>query len=412
MSLRRTLARVVLWRGAYLLSSFILNVFFVRYYGAAGSSAVYYLVNIYSFVLLIAGCSLESGMSFFLAKGQADEGSLSLLSLLWTLVFSFLGLGMLQGYFHFFDKDVSADLFGISATSFIPGQLLITFFTALFYTRESPVLPNTLLLSVNLLLILLIPSAGILQTPITSQTYIRLYFWGILLQGTLLALVFATKYGKSFSLPDRAVFQRILYYSLIALSANILFFLVYRVDYWFVKKYCTPEQLGNYIQVSKLGQIALLMPGMLASIIFPATALGKTKGMVLALKRMFGITLLLFCLGFIILLYTGPRIYTTIFGSSMDQMYLPMLLLLPGIFSLSVLTLLSAYFGGMHRPDINAWSAFAGLVVIIAGDLLVIPRYKIAGAAAVSSLGYSVCMLYSLTKFIRLSKSASVDDNA
>lgn len=406
MSLRRTLARVVVWRGAYLLSSFLLNVFFVRYYGAAGSSAVYYLVNIYSFVLLIAGCSLESGMSFFLAKGQADEGALSLLALLWTFVFSILGLGMLQGYFNFFDRDVAAGLFGISASSFIPGQLLITFFTALFYTRESPALPNIILLSINLLLVALIPSAGIIHTGIGPDTYIRLYFWGTLAQGGLLALVFATRYGKTFSLPDRGLMGRILYYSLVALSANILFFLVYRIDYWFVKHYCTPEQLGNYIQVSKLGQIILLMPGMLASVVFPATALGKIQDMMRILQRMFRITFFLFCLAFIAVLLAGPHIYTVIFGSSMDKMYLPLLLLLPGIFSLSVLALLSAYFGGIHRPDINARSALAGLLVIAAGDILVIPRYNIAGAAAVSTAGYSVCMLYSLVKFKRLKTGA------
>jgi len=404
MSLRRTLARVVLWRGAYLLSSFLLNIFFVRYYGAAGSSAVYYLINLYSFVLLIAGCSLESGMSFYLAKGQADEGALSLLSLLWTLVFSLLALGMLQGYFYFFDKDVSAGLFGMTATSFIPGQLLITFFTALFYTRESPALPNILLLSVNVLLILLIPSTGIIHAGIGPDMYIRLYCWGILLQGGLMALVFATRYGKTFSLPGRDVLQKIFYYSLVALSANVLFFLVYRVDYWFVKRYCTPEQLGNYIQVSKLGQMILLMPGILASVIFPATALGKAQDMVIALRRIFRITVLLFSVAFIILLLAGPRLYILVFGNGMDDMYLPMLLLLPGIFSLSILALLSAYFGGIRRPDINAWSALAGLLVVVIGDVLVIPRYNIAGAAAVSAVGYSVCMLYSLSKFIKLSK--------
>jgi len=411
MSLRRTLARVVLWRGAYLLSSFLLNVFFVRYYGAAGSSAVYYLINIYSFVLLIAGCSLESGMSFYLAKGQANEGALSLLSLLWTLVFSILALSMLQGYFHFFDKDVSGSLFGMTAASFIPGQLLITFFTALFYTRDSPALPNILLLSINMLLIGLIPSAGIIHAGIGPGTYIRIYFWGTLLQGGLLALVFATRYGKTFTLPDRTVLVKILHYSLVALSANILFFLVYRVDYWFVKNYCTPEELGNYIQVSKLGQVILLMPGMLASVIFPATAMGKVQDMVIALKRLFRFTTLLFSLAFIVLLVAGPRIYTFIFGNSMDKMYQPTLWLLPGIFSLSVLALLSAYFGGIRRPDINAWSALAGLLVIVTGDMLVIPVYGITGAAAVSSLGYSVCMLYSLLKFIKLSAGPSAKGN-
>jgi len=183
MSFNRLLIRVLLWRGTYFLSAFLLNVLFVRYYGASGSSAIYYLINLYSFVLLIASCSMETGMSFYLAKGQADEGALSVFSLLWTVVFSMISLALLKAYFHFFDADVSQGLFGMTASTFIPGQLLITFFTALFYARESSVLPNMLLLSVNLALILLIPSAGILHTGISPQTYLRIYFFGVLAQG-------------------------------------------------------------------------------------------------------------------------------------------------------------------------------------------------------------------------------------
>jgi len=83
-------------------------------------------------------------------------------------------------------------------------------------------------------------------------------------------------------------------------------------------------------------------------------------------------------------------------------MYMPMLILLPGVLFLSVLSLLSAYFAGIHRPDVNAKGALAGLAVIVIGDALIIPRYHIAGAAAVSSAGYLVCMLYSWMEFKKI----------
>ncbi len=65
---------------------------------------------------------------------------------------------------------------------------------------------------------------------------------------------------------------------LIALCANVVFFLVYRIDYWFVKNVYSEADLGNYIQVSKLGQIFLLLPTMIAAIIFPKTASGFRSG--------------------------------------------------------------------------------------------------------------------------------------
>jgi len=402
MSFNRWLIRVMLWRGTYFLSTFLLNVLLVRYYGASDSSAIYYLINLYSFVLLLAGCSLETGMSFYLARGYAKEGALSMLALLWTVVFSMLSVALLKFYFHFFDADVSKPLFGMSAFTFIPGQLLITFFTALFYAKEASILPNVLLVAVNLVLILLIPSAGILKTGIDLQTYLRLYFAGVLAQGCILAIVFMGRYGKAFRLPGKAVLKMVFRYSIVALTANALFFLVYRVDYWFVKRFCTAAELGNYIQVSKLGQAFLLLPGMVAAVIFPRTALGKHKDMARMLIRLTRMAVPLFCLLFLAVLFTGRTIFPWIFGSSMDKMYLPMLLLLPGVLFLSVLSLFSAYFGGIHRPDINAKGALAGLGVIIIGDVLIIPRYNIAGAAAVSSVGYFVCMFYSLLRFKRV----------
>jgi O-antigen/teichoic acid export membrane protein len=290
----------------------------------------------------------------------------------------------------------------MTVLTFIPGQLLITFFTALFYAKEASVLPNMLLVAVNLALILLIPSAGIVHAGLDAKVYLRIYFWGVLLQGLLLAVVFAWKYGRTFRLPDSRLLKKIFRYSIVALAANALFFLVYRVDYWFVKRFCTADQLGNYIQVSKLGQIVLLLPGILASVIFPRTALGKQEDMARALTRMTRIAALLFCLVFLIVFFTGRTLFPLVFGSSLQQMYVPMLILLPGVLFLSVLSLLSAYFGGIHRPDINAKGALAGLIVIIIGDILVIPRYNIAGAAAVSSAGYLVCLLYSWIEFKKI----------
>ncbi len=85
-------------------------------------------------------------------------------------------------------------------------------------------------------------------------------------------------------------------------------------------------------------------------------------------------------------------------------MYAPALIILPGIFSLSILTPLSAYFGGMRRPGVNVKGAFAGLIVMLAGDILFVPRWRIGGAAAVSTVGYFVCMLYSLVEFSKTNR--------
>lgn len=405
MSFKRLLYQVLLWRGLYVLSALGLNILLARYYGASGSSTIYYLINLYSFVLLSAGLSLESGMSYFLANGEATAGSLAKFSGLWTIALSMISFLLLEGYFHFFDPDIPAGMFRLSALTFIPGQLLITFFTALYYARESPIIPNSLLLVTNGILVLLLIVAMAMPAMISPRNYLNLYFLGTLIQGILLALVFQLKYATrdAGGLPDISLLRKIFRFSLLAFTANIIFFLVYRVDYWFVKRYCSPAELGNYIQVSRLGQVALILPGMLAAVIFPRTILDQDKPeqMSLRLARLIRLSVIFFVLLFLGLLLTGRWFFPAILGASFDRMYTPMLILLPGILFLSILTPLSAYFGGLHRPGVNVRGAFAGLAVIIIGDSLLIPRWGILAAAAVSSAGYFTCMLYSMLEFSR-----------
>src|ERR1700754_2853831 len=101
MSFKQLLYKVLIWRGLYLLSAFLLNILVARHYSAVGSSVIYYLINLYSFVLLIAGFSLESGMGFFLAKKEAGARSLAALSIGWTLAATLLSVGLLKIWFLF-----------------------------------------------------------------------------------------------------------------------------------------------------------------------------------------------------------------------------------------------------------------------------------------------------------------------
>ena len=399
MSFRRISYRAFFWRGGYLFSAFLLNVLFARYYGAAGSSVFYYLINLYSFVLLIAGLSMEGGMSYFLAKGQVEAGELAAFSCLWALALSVLGIFLLTGYFHFFDSDIPGSLFRLTALTFIPGQLLITFFSALFYARESTVVPNGVPLAINTVLILLIGLAFTWPAFIGHSTYLHFYFFGVLAAGILLALLFLARFGWAWRLPDPAIRKKIVQYSLVALVANVAFFIVYRVDYWFVKRYCTAIELGNYIQVSRLGQTILILPGILASVIFPRTIIEKGGAMPARLARMTRVMVLFFLVLFLLVLFGGRQLFPLMLGRSFSQMYRPALLLLPGIGFLSVLAPLSAYFAGLHRVEVNVRAAISGVVVMIAGDFLLIPKFKIAGAAIVSTAAYFITMLYSLVIF-------------
>ena len=90
-----------------------------------------------------------------------------------------------------------------------------------------------------------------------------------------------------------------------------------------------------------------------------------------------------------------------LFGETFNKMQIPMLIIIPGIFALSILVLLSAYFSGKGKIKINLHGAIIGLSVMIIGDFIFVPRYGIIAAAAISTLSYVSNLAYSLLHFYR-----------
>jgi O-antigen/teichoic acid export membrane protein len=76
---------------------------------------------------------------------------------------------------------------------------------------------------------------------------------------------------------------------------------------------------------------------------------------------------------------------------------------------LSTQALLAAYFAGKNRLSVNLIGSIISLIIIIAGDVVLIPLYGIKAAAAVSSLGYIFYLFYSLYMFRKENESSVID---
>ncbi|MFY8003748.1 MAG: lipopolysaccharide biosynthesis protein, partial [Chitinophagaceae bacterium] len=189
-------------------------------------------------------------------------------------------------------------------------------------------------------------------------------------------------------------------YSSITLGANILFFFVYKIDYWLVEANCSAYLLGNYIQASKMGQLLLIIPQILASAIFPKTAKNndatvEINHILLVFFRVFAQCFLLLLL---VMLVIGKQMFITVFGNSFSEMHLPFLILLPGIFCLSMVQLISAYMLGKGETTIEITGAALALLIALPMCYWLIPTVGIIGAAIGSVLGYLTNMLYLLYK--------------
>ena len=297
----------------------------------------------------------------------------------------------------------------VSSLSYVSGNLLTTYCSALFYGKKNFIVPNVICIGCNLLLTVLLVIAIMFPHSVLNATnFVLIYFMAFLLQGTLIAIAIKITYTgglmpRLLLLPD---IQKVLRYSLTALVGNIIYFFVYRVDYWFVKSLCTPVELGNYIQVSKIGQMLITVPSILASAVFPMVAGGQQDVVSGGLKILSRLLLMFVGALCIFLAVTGIWLFPYVFGQSFALMYLPFVLLIPGILSLSALYPLAAYYSGINRISVNIKASLLALAAIVTADYLFIPQFGITAAALISSFGYMLCYGYVLAVYTKAHKTS------
>lgn len=359
-----------------------------RYFEASNSGLLFFITNSFALIVTISSLSMDSGVAYYVASGEVALPRLANFSVLWILLSTIAVFFLLPVFIHFRILPPSDSQYLQPAICYVAGCMLVNFFTAAFYSKKDFALPNIILSVVNLILVLLIPfSNGRL---FGFEAYVNLYFFGFLTQGILIALTFYIKFGSPqlFRFPPRRGIVKIVRYSMVAFLANLLFFLVYRIDYWFVESYCSSSALGNYIQISKLAQTFFILPSMVASAVFPAIIKPEEYRLGEKIATIARVLLLLYLFICLILASTGYWLFPLIFGETFGDMYVAFLLMMPGILVLTMLYPVTAYFAGVKKIRLNVISLFFTLIVIIAGNILITPSYGINGAALVSSLGY------------------------
>ncbi len=400
----------LLWRGFYFFSVLILNILISRFFAAEKSGQIFYIINNLAFVLLLASISLESGAAFYISSGKMDAVRMARFCLLWTIVAGGIaGLGWWLGLRFTHSTFFGTTGFLGASLLFIGGVLLTSFFNALFYAKQQFGLPNKLLLGVNICLIILLILGR--QTPGIRDHFILLYFISYAVQGLLLMVSFFISYPEKTArgFPPSGVLAKAIRYSLIALTANIIYFLVNRMDYWFVAHYCSARDLGNYIQASKLGQMLLIVPSILGATLFPLLSSGKHVNSSTELKSVVRV-LLWINLGICIpLICFGNYLLPLIFGKSFDEMYILFILLIPGILSLTANYPVAAWFSARERIRVNISGALISMLLIIAGDVILLPYAGVRAASCVSSAGY-FCYYCYMQAIYRKENPSSIKD--
>ena len=380
-----------------------------RYFQASISGWFNYIISLFSLVILLASFSLEAAIGYHLSKGTISLKDIGLFVILWsglTGIFS-----IIAGLIIFQQVNNSGDQFQFLLCSaiYMTGYMLLVFNQSIYYTQGNFRFPHLLAIVFNSLMILMLAILRYFHLVMDIHTFFLIYAAAVFIQGAIL-------WGVAFKQITHSVFQKIDWkriqplfsYASLVFTGNLIFFLVYRVDYWFVNHYCSEYLLGNYIQVAKLVQLFLIIPASLASVIFPAVAEGKIN-LADNIKQLIRILFSFFLIVLSMLLISGNGLFVLVFGKSFSEMYQAFVWLIPGILSLIVISLLGAYFGGKNQTKVNLLGALISLLFMIVLDWAFIPIWNIRGAAMASSISYTIYMVYMLYWFNKTEKFSWTD---
>lgn len=185
--------------------------------------------------------------------------------------------------------------------------------------------------------------------------------------------------------------------------ANMITFLNYRLDTFIIKALSKSTMaVGQYGVSVTIAEQVWVFASAISSVMFPyITSIendeDKSKVTSLTFKIVMVVTFMA-----IIVLFFSSNLIRFVYGEDYYGSIIPLKILLIGVFSLSLGKILANDIASRGKPELNALSNLMGLLVNVIFNILLIPRFGIAGAAMATSISYTLTSSIFLISFIKL----------
>lgn len=202
------------------------------------------------------------------------------------------------------------------------------------------------------------------------------------------------------------VVRRLLSFGVKGAVGNLLQFFNYRLDVFLVNGYLGAGPVGIYTVSTRLAELLWNLPSAVSFVIFPKAAASQGKAMNRFTPRVVAATLALTGLGGLVLALVGPWIIRLVYSRHFMGAYQPMLVLLPGVVLVGGARVLVSEIAGRGHPIYNSFNAGLALVLTLVGDILLIPRMGILGAALASTVSYAAVFFVALLFYAKVKRQA------
>lgn len=383
-------------------------------FGAEGTGNI--AVIILGLTLLQVINNFVGGSALVYLVPHRSNFQLLMLSYGWMLVSNTLGILLLD------------------ALDFVPHKhLLFLFILSVIYNlyfihicimqgKEDIKLFNILQLSQAVILIVGLATALLFQRWTKQQADIRTYLAAFLVSyliPSIVSTVYVVRHVRIESLRDAGpLLLEMVKLGFWTQMANLAQLLTYRVNYYFIQKFTNSDKaLGIYDLGTKISEAVWIVPKSICVVLYARVSNCQeenyTKRTTLSLLKF---VLAVVLAAVLVLWMLPPSFIAWIFGPDFSGSKPVINSLLPGIVSLSCMSILSHYFAGYGKFHINAISSFIGFAVTtllgvtwLAHTAQTDTSGALQVAGHISSIAYTCSFLFTLVCFIHRTHATARD---
>mgnify|MGYP000899080319 FL=1 len=402
-----------------VLCNFICSILAARMLGAKGQGDLALYSSFTGFVTLLIGMGLPSALVYFIASKKIEKGKVIPLLISATVLFLMLFVMLFftakeMGFMRIFLPNFILENTLWSYVLIVHLLLLMMsqYFNSLLqaegqFTRSGIL---SIVGSVLLLTLYWIQYSGQVNTGIMPIYWIVgslflvagiQYFVQMLLLFRIDRTYFAFQHFAVFEI------QSIVAFALLAYVANLVQFLNYKMDLWFINYYHnSKEMIGVYALSATLAQIVWHLPNALHNVLYTYVSSNSDWESKLRRAAKSSHWLLLYgiaagVLGYLLSIWLVPIWFGDEFSKGSQIIGILLFGIIPFCYGIGI----SAFFAGIHKVYINMYASMIGLIFCVILDIWWIPDYGIVGAAYASVISYLASTIFLFINFKRIQNS-------
>lgn len=374
---------------AIIVFSLMKTMIIARYLGPELNGLVTAILVYPTMFMAIGSLGIRQSSTFLLGSGKYSEAEVKKGVLqLWILT-SICSLLLIYFLIRYTAKtDYSLQLVCLAVAP-VPFSLLNTYISGIYlgkneiraFNQVTWLPPLVTLISVFVLVVLM--GSGINGVLVAELT-------GVLMMAIVLTL--RLNLFRCFSLHiDISLVRTLLVLGISYAASLFVINLNYRVDVVILERLSTPYEIGIYSKGAALGQYLWHIPMLLSTIVFARGARAKDRTLYsLKVAQLLRVSLAIVLLGCIALAAFARWIIWFLFGDQFLPSVSVMVLLLPGVFLLTIFKVLVMDMAGRGRPLFTLRSMIPALIVNVVLNIVLVPQFGANGAALASTVSYAL----------------------